>query len=161
MTPAGLIVELVGDGVELWAEGDRLRYRADPGVVTPRRVGLLRDHKADLLRLLADPDALREEAARAIFDAEPDPAAAAAPGELRPDDEAAMDALDEALALDVDGREEGCPPLPTPPPSPASVWWDDTMPAGSVPVRLIPPRGCIAPRICARLGECDRFLAGS
>ena len=40
----------------------------------------------------------------------------------------------------------------------AAVWWDDR--GAEAPVRHAPPRGCLGPRVCARLGPCDRHAAG-
>ncbi|MDP9355351.1 MAG: hypothetical protein M3Q71_05270 [Chloroflexota bacterium] len=39
------------------------------------------------------------------------------------------------------------------------VWWDDANFASSVPISRLPPRECIAPRACSRLGPCERSLA--
>ena len=39
-------------------------------------------------------------------------------------------------------------------------WWDDVVPAGSAPILHLPPRGCIAPIACSRLGPCERQAAG-
>ncbi len=44
---------------------------------------------------------------------------------------------------------------------PPRVWWNDTVPEGSAPVLHLPPRGCLGPRVCARLGPCDRHAAGT
>jgi len=44
--------------------------------------------------------------------------------------------------------------------APDAVWWDDRVPAGSAPVLHLPPRGCIGPRACARLGPCVRHGRG-
>ncbi len=42
-----------------------------------------------------------------------------------------------------------------------AVWWDDTNFASSTPIRHLPPRECITPRACSRLGPCDRHPAGN
>ena len=73
MNVTALLADLAAAGVDLSAEGDRLRYRAPAGTMPPGRVALLRAHKADILRWLADPDGLRVAMALAIFDAEPAP----------------------------------------------------------------------------------------
>ncbi len=39
---------------------------------------------------------------------------------------------------------------------PAAVGWDDRVPDGSSVIRYLPPRECIGPRVCARVGVCDR-----
>jgi hypothetical protein len=44
--------------------------------------------------------------------------------------------------------------------SPA-VWWDDRVPEGSVPILHLPPRNCHAPRVCSRLGPCERHAGGA
>lgn len=54
MNAAELLRDLSAQGVQLWAEGDRLRYRAPQGVLTAGRLEQLRRHKADLLTLLGD-----------------------------------------------------------------------------------------------------------
>ncbi|MGQ4807005.1 Linear gramicidin synthase subunit B [Candidatus Entotheonellaceae bacterium PAL068K] len=47
-------------GVELWADGERLRYRAPKDVLTPSVLTHLKQHKADILQLLRDaPDTLK------------------------------------------------------------------------------------------------------
>ncbi len=38
--------------------------------------------------------------------------------------------------------------------------WQDRMPAGSAPILHLPPRVCIGPSACARLGPCERHVAG-
>jgi hypothetical protein len=37
----------------------------------------------------------------------------------------------------------------------------DDAPAGSAPIRYLPPAGCLGRRICARLGPCDRHAKGT
>ena len=39
-----------------------------------------------------------------------------------------------------------------------TVWWRD--PPGLAPILVMPPRPCIAPIACSRLGPCDRHAAG-
>ena len=73
MSAGDVLAELVAAGVVLSADGDRLRYRAPAGTMTADRLGRLRASKADVLRLVADPEALRVAVAAALFDAEPDP----------------------------------------------------------------------------------------
>ena len=56
MTPGPDLVALVDQarnaGVELWAEGDRLRFRAPPGALDEDVKQALRERKADVVRLL-------------------------------------------------------------------------------------------------------------
>ncbi len=52
MSVAGLISELLDAGVELWAEGERLRYRAARGLLTPEQRRRLAEHKAAIVALL-------------------------------------------------------------------------------------------------------------
>jgi len=40
------------------------------------------------------------------------------------------------------------------------VWWDDRLPAESAAILHLPPRSCIAPRACSRLGVCPRRVVG-
>ena len=54
MTAEELLRDFSAQGVELWAEGRRLRYRAPRGALTADRLERLRHHKDDLLTLLAD-----------------------------------------------------------------------------------------------------------
>jgi amino acid adenylation domain-containing protein len=49
-----LIEELSKRGVELWLDGERLRYRAPEGSLPPALLDLLREHKPGLIRLLED-----------------------------------------------------------------------------------------------------------
>ena len=79
MSAAALLVDLAGDGVLLRVDGAALRYRAPAGAMTAGRLARLREHKAEIVRLAADPDALRLAAAVAIFDAGPSPSGAPAP----------------------------------------------------------------------------------
>ena len=62
-------------------------------------------------------------------------------------------AKDEVLAV-LAGRQSGDAL------SVSSVWWDDSNFASSTPISYLPPRECIAPRACSRLGPCDRHVAG-
>jgi hypothetical protein len=41
-------------GVELWAEGDKLRYRGSKRVLTPELLGQLKENKAQIIEALAD-----------------------------------------------------------------------------------------------------------
>ena len=53
MTPTAVISSLKARGVELWQEGDALRYRAPAGALTDREKAALRAHKASILKALA------------------------------------------------------------------------------------------------------------
>lgn len=52
MTAAALLAELRRRGVELWAEGDRLGYRAPRGALTPELREAVAARKGELLELL-------------------------------------------------------------------------------------------------------------
>jgi DNA polymerase-1 len=56
MTAADLLGRLRAARVELAARGDRLHYRAPPGVLTPHLLEGMREHKDGLLELLAPAD---------------------------------------------------------------------------------------------------------
>ena len=107
MSAAALLADLAAAGVVLWADGDALRYRAPAGTMTADRPDLLREHKTEIARLLADPDALRVAAAIAIFDAEPvrspiaavEPARCFACGTERPPDGTACPTCHPAPAM--------------------------------------------------------------
>ncbi|MBB5077428.1 non-ribosomal peptide synthetase [Nonomuraea endophytica] len=55
MTAGQLIAELAREGVHLWAESGRLRFRAPKGVLTEERRALLAAHKEELLEQLSRP----------------------------------------------------------------------------------------------------------
>ncbi|MFE0155382.1 amino acid adenylation domain-containing protein [Nonomuraea sp. NPDC059007] len=55
MTAGQLIAELAREGVHLWAESGRLRFRAPKGVLTEERRALLAAHKEALLEQLSRP----------------------------------------------------------------------------------------------------------
>jgi hypothetical protein len=55
MTAAELLAELNRRGISLRVQGDRLELDAPRGALTPELRRALADHKAELLRLLADP----------------------------------------------------------------------------------------------------------
>ncbi len=52
LSAARWIIELLERGVELWAEGDKLRYLAARGVVTAESRRALARHKAEIVELL-------------------------------------------------------------------------------------------------------------
>ena len=64
MNPATLLSDLRRRGVELTAEGDRLRYRAPRGVLSPELLADLRSHKRELLAELTQCEDSAEAAAR-------------------------------------------------------------------------------------------------
>ena len=72
MSAAGLLLELRARGIEVDAVGGRIRCRHAPGVLPPALAARVRARREEILALLADPEALREAAARAIFGAEAD-----------------------------------------------------------------------------------------
>ncbi len=47
------------------------------------------------------------------------------------------------------------------PGAPIEVWWDDANFASSLPISHLPPRQCITPRACSRLGPCERQVVGA
>jgi len=49
MTPAELLAYLRGQGVVLWADGDRLRYKAPKGILTPAMLAELTESKQEIL----------------------------------------------------------------------------------------------------------------
>ena len=55
MTAAELLAELRRRGVKLTVNGDRLRYEAPRGALTPELLEAMRQHKPELLRLLSRP----------------------------------------------------------------------------------------------------------
>jgi hypothetical protein len=57
MTPTDLLTELSCRGVMLEAKGNRLRYRAPQGILTPELRQALAEHKTSILRLLSAPPA--------------------------------------------------------------------------------------------------------
>jgi hypothetical protein len=44
---------------------------------------------------------------------------------------------------------------------PGDVWWPDNVPEETVPVVVIPPRECVGPVACSRLGPCGRHVNGA
>ena len=73
MTPVQFLAELRGLDVVLWIDGDRLRYSAPCGVVTPERVAALRAYKEAVVAFLRgegkeDPDPARRRAGAAMLD---------------------------------------------------------------------------------------------
>lgn len=60
-----------------------------------------------------------------------------------------------ALARRNEGADDG---RGTDPCAPGS---DDCAPDGSAPILHLPPRDCLGPRVCARLGPCQRHAAGA
>ena len=59
MNPATLLADLRHRGIELTAEGDRLRYRAPRGVLSPELIADLRSHKRELLAELTQCEGMR------------------------------------------------------------------------------------------------------
>jgi amino acid adenylation domain-containing protein len=57
LNAAEILRSLHDEGVQLWCEGDRLRYRAPKGRLGPELMRLLAEQKAEILRLLEIPPA--------------------------------------------------------------------------------------------------------
>src|SRR5437879_7800238 len=57
----GLLSRLRRDGVRIWLENGRLRYRAPKGVLTPERLAESRASQHEIGAFLADPQALASE----------------------------------------------------------------------------------------------------
>ncbi len=55
MTKTELLNKLTQEGIHLWAEGDRLKFRAPKGALTEEYRTLLKEHKAELLQILSEP----------------------------------------------------------------------------------------------------------
>jgi TubC N-terminal docking domain len=53
MTPGEILMQMQQMGVELWVDGQRLRYRALRGVLTPTLRDLLLAHKSTLIEALS------------------------------------------------------------------------------------------------------------
>lgn len=49
------LATLASDGIALWLEGEQLRYRAPKGGMTPEIIATLKEYKAELLAILAEP----------------------------------------------------------------------------------------------------------
>ncbi|HEX6292330.1 MAG TPA: condensation domain-containing protein [Herpetosiphonaceae bacterium] len=71
MTVATFLDDLRHKGVQLWADGDRLRYRAPQGVLTAELLTALAEHKAAILTLLRDGNDAPQHGA--LPQIEPDP----------------------------------------------------------------------------------------
>ena len=54
MTPPELIEQLEAGGVELWVEGDRLRYRGEKDLLTADILSRLKDQKPEFMSLLRE-----------------------------------------------------------------------------------------------------------
>ena len=77
MSAVGLLLELRARAVAVDAVDGKIRCRHAPGALPAELAERVRARREEVLALLADPDALREAAAREIFDAAPD-------GQVRP-----------------------------------------------------------------------------
>ena len=69
MSAVGLLLELRARGIEVDAVGGRIRCRHAPGALPDELAARVRARRGEVLALLADPDALRAEAAGLIFGA--------------------------------------------------------------------------------------------
>jgi hypothetical protein len=63
LTPGDLLAELSGRGITLEPQGDKIKYRAPVGALTPELKEAVSNHKTALLQLLTAPpaDAMSEE----------------------------------------------------------------------------------------------------
>jgi len=77
VSAVALLLELRAQGIAVDAAGDRVRCRHRPGALPADLADRVRAHRAAVLALLADPDALRAAAAEAVFDAAPEACPAA------------------------------------------------------------------------------------
>ncbi|HEY5705829.1 MAG TPA: amino acid adenylation domain-containing protein [Terrimicrobiaceae bacterium] len=57
MNPAELLRSLQEEGIQLWCEGERLRYRAPQGRLGPELIQTLSTHKSEIVALLRKPPA--------------------------------------------------------------------------------------------------------
>ena len=64
MNVPSLLTETVRRGIALEAHGDTLRYDAPAGTMTPELKDRLREHKAELLRLLSGAEGITSPAYR-------------------------------------------------------------------------------------------------
>jgi len=67
-----VLLELRARNIAVDAVDGKIRCRHRPGALPPELAARVRARRAEVLALLADPEALREAAARAIFGAEAD-----------------------------------------------------------------------------------------
>jgi hypothetical protein len=132
MTAAELLVDLATVGVELWVDGDMLRYRGVESSVTAERLALLRERKDEVLQFLANTDDGRVAVARHIFDAEVEDAEA----RLRPEFEAMP-------------ASSGASPA-------ASSATSKSLSVRSAHPAAWRPRDCLAGTLCSVLGPCPR-----
>jgi amino acid adenylation domain-containing protein len=63
LTGASLVKDLRKLGIELWADGDRLRYRAPKGTLTEVLRRAIAEHKSEVLALLTNPNGFVERPA--------------------------------------------------------------------------------------------------
>ena len=54
MNASALVNELAHQGIQLWCDGDQLRFRAPKGVITPAIKGQLKTHKPQILDVLRE-----------------------------------------------------------------------------------------------------------
>ena len=62
MTALELLSNLSSKDIEIWADGDRLRYNAPKGALTPDLREKLADHKSEVLALLRQDDTVTRSA---------------------------------------------------------------------------------------------------
>jgi TubC N-terminal docking domain len=66
MTGATLLEDLTGRGVKLWAEGDELRCRGPKKTLTREVLAQLKEHKAEIVGLLARHGVPRRDASEPL-----------------------------------------------------------------------------------------------
>jgi hypothetical protein len=71
VSAASVLLELLERGIAVDVVMGKIRCRHGDGVLSPGLAARVREHRAEILALLADPDALRLTMAAEIFDAEP------------------------------------------------------------------------------------------
>jgi hypothetical protein len=71
VSAAEVLLELLEHGIEVDTVGERVRCRHTEGALSPGLAARVREHREEILALLADRDALRLAMATAIFDGEP------------------------------------------------------------------------------------------
>ena len=109
-------------GIELWAQGETLRYRAPPGTVTPDLLAALKAHKPELLQTLSKRANLEPAAAEACVSLKGYITPAALLSKLAPEDLADLEAMPTGLAVGflralatacvwTDMRRQGIAPL--------------------------------------------------
>jgi hypothetical protein len=71
VSAAGVLLELLEHGIAVDHVEGRIRCRHAADALSPGLAARVREHREEIMALLADPNALRLAMAAAIFDAEP------------------------------------------------------------------------------------------